>query len=172
MMRESEYLLSLADKDHLYIIPADLGDKVTSFRADWKVNISFYIPIYENCCRDYVALLCCRALTSPPCFQKFCTKCRSQEKRLERTYTKLRKLEGALEKILRWQVEKEKELSAAPPISSDPTVIKDQLDQIKSLRAIVDGCETHITTANELARSLINKAKQATDSIPPLKVRF
>ena len=38
MMKESEYLLSLADNDHLYVIPADLGDKVTSFRSDWKVS--------------------------------------------------------------------------------------------------------------------------------------
>ena len=47
-MKESEYLLSLADNDHLYVIPADLGDKVTSFRADWKV-----------CCCFGSLLLCC-----------------------------------------------------------------------------------------------------------------
>ena len=105
-------------------------------------------------------------------FQKFCVKCRSQEKRLERTYTKIRKLEAALDKILRWQNEKEKELAAAPPISSEPHIIKEQLEQIKSLRAIVDGCESHITTANELARSLINKAKLGADSMPPLKQKL
>jgi len=139
MMKESEQLLQLANKDHLYIVPADLGDKVTSFRADWK---------------------------------KFCSKCKTQEKRLERTYTKLRKLETALEKILRWQQDKEKELEAAPPISSDLAIIKQQLEQIKSLRAIVDGCESHITTANELARSLINRGKAPQDSIPPLKAKL
>ena len=106
-------------------------------------------------------------------FQKFCTKCRSQEKRLERTYTKLRKLEAALEKILRWQTEKEKELAAAPPISSEPHIIKEQLEQVRSLRAIVDGCESHITTANELARSLISKGKPGTaETVPPLKLKL
>ena len=50
MMKESEQLLALADKDHLYVIPADLGDKVTSFKADWKVaftkvlSITLYYP--------------------------------------------------------------------------------------------------------------------------------
>ena len=63
--------------------------------------------------------------------QKFCAKCHSQEKRLERTYTKLRKLEAALDKILKWQAEKDKELAAAPPISSDPVIIMQQLEQIK-----------------------------------------
>ena len=47
MMRESEQLLALADTDQLYVVPADLGDKVTSFKADWKVFLSF-IP------RDFV----------------------------------------------------------------------------------------------------------------------
>eukprot|EP00116_Pleurobrachia_bachei_P001528 sb/3461790/ len=137
MMRESEQLLALADTDQLYVVPADLGDKVTSFKADWK---------------------------------KFCTKCGSQEKRLDRTYGKLKKLDSALEKILRWQGDKEKELAAAPPIASDPVVIQEQLDQARSLRAIVDGCEAHINTANELARSLIYKGKAG--STPPLKVKL
>ena len=44
MMKESEYLLSLADNDHLYVIPADLGDKVTSFRSDWKVRLTLTTP--------------------------------------------------------------------------------------------------------------------------------
>lgn len=37
----------------------------------------------------------------------------------------------------------------------------------------MDGCESHITTANELARSLINKAKPGPgQTIPPLKVKL
>ena len=36
----------------------------------------------------------------------------------------------------------------------------------------MDGCESHITTANELARSLINKAKMGADSMPPLKQKL
>ena len=43
---------------------------------------------------------------------------------------------------------------------------------LQSLRAIVDGCETHITTANELARSLINKGKTPKEAIPPLKEKL
>ena len=73
---------------------------------------------------------------------------------------------------MRWQSEKEKELAAAPPISSEPAIIKEQLEQIKSLRAIVDGCESHITTANELARGLIDKSKTGSESMPPLKEKL
>ena len=51
MMKESEQLLQLANKDHLYIVPADLGDKVTSFRADWKVHVTYIV----TSCHTHVA---------------------------------------------------------------------------------------------------------------------
>ena len=50
MMKESETLLSLADNAHLYVIPADLGDKVTSFKTDWKVKTILINVLWQDSC--------------------------------------------------------------------------------------------------------------------------